>query len=179
MKNIDDFSYQILEEAKRFLEKAEESEANNTTPYLHASLLLSISSLEAFINGIADEFKDASSFSIFEQAFLTERDIILKNGKFQIENRLKMTRLLERIEFLFGKFNYSKLNKTEAWWQHLQEGIDLRNSIVHPKEYNKITIEQIERSLNAVLICLDRLFEAIYKKGLPVINKGLDSKLNF
>ncbi len=179
MKNFDEFSNEILEEAKRFLEKAKETDDKNKPPYLHASLLLSISSLEAFVNGIADDFKDATSMNIFERAFLTEREIALKNGKFQIVNGLKMTRLIERIEFLFRKFNYTKLDKRTAWWQHLIHGIKLRNSLVHPKEYSRISTEEIERTLKAVLTCLDILFKAIYKKGLPVINKGLDSKLDF
>ncbi len=61
MEKFDSFCYSLLDESKRFLEKAKsEKEQININAYLHASLLLSISSLEAFINGIADDFKDAS-----------------------------------------------------------------------------------------------------------------------
>jgi hypothetical protein len=179
MKNFDEFSNELLEESKRFLEKAKEQSVNQGIPYLHASLLLSISSLEAFVNSIADEFKDANSISIYERAFLLEKEIVLKHGKFEMDKRLKMSRLLERIEFLFRKFDYSKLDKRHVWWQNLNDGIVLRNSLVHPKENSDISIKQIESTLKAVLECIDRLFKAIYKKGLPGINRGLDSKLDF
>jgi hypothetical protein len=180
MEKFDLFCDALLEESKRFLEKAkEEKEQINISAYLHASLLLSISSLEAFVNGISDDFREASSLTVHEKSFLLEKDISLSNGEFKLDNRLKMSRLMERIEFLFRKFNYSKLDKQLKWWQHFNEGISLRNSLVHPKEYSEIKFVQIESTLKSVIECIDRLFKAVYKKGFPNIKMGLDSKLTF
>jgi hypothetical protein len=180
MENFDLFCNTLLEESKRFLEKAKgEKEQININAYLHASLLLSISSLEAFVNGIADDFREAFSLTLHEKSFLLEKDILLSNGEFKLDNRLKISRLIERIEFLFRKFDYSKLDKKSKWWQNLNEGILLRNSLVHPKEYSDIKSVQIESTLKSVIECIDRLFKAIYKKGFPSIKMGLDSKLTF
>jgi len=180
MESFDEFSNNLLEEAKRFFEKAK-SENNSAAinAFLHSSLLLAISSLEAYVNGISDDFKDASSFNLYEKGFLLEREISLKNGEFKLENRLKISRLTERIELLFKKFDYTKLDKYAAWWQKLKEGIALRNSLVHPKEFTEINYKQIESTLKAVIDCVNNLFLAIYKKGLPTTNMGLDSKLSF
>jgi hypothetical protein len=180
MGNFDLFCNVLLEESKRFLEKAKvEKEQININAYLHASLLLSISSLEAFVNGISDDFREASSLTVHEKSLLLEKDILLSNGEFKLDNRLKMSRLMERIELLFRKFNYSKLDKKLKCWQKLNEGISLRNSLVHPKEYSEITFVQIESTLKSVIECIDRLFKAVYKKGFPSIKMGLDSKLTF
>jgi hypothetical protein len=180
MENFDLFCNSLLEESKRFLERAKgENDPISINAFLHASLLLSISSLEAFVNGIAEDFKEASSLTVHEKSFLLEKEISLSNGEFKLDNRLKMSRLIERIEFLFRKFNYSKLDKKLKWWQNLNEGIALRNSLVHPKEYSEIKIAQIESTLKSVIECIDRLFKAIYKKGFPSIKMGLDSKLTF
>ena len=180
MSTFDEFSSNLLEEAKRFFEIAQENrDLIARKAYLHASLLLSISSLEAFVNGIAIDFKNVSGLSLHEKAFLEEKQIILKNGEFFITDQLKMSRLTERIEFLFIKFNRALLNKRSKWWQNLKEGISLRNNMVHPKEYHDIKDKQIEATLLAVIECINNLFIAIYRKKLPSFNMGLNSKLNF
>jgi hypothetical protein len=180
MSKFDEFSSNLLEEAKRFYEIAKEKrDLPARKSYLHASLLLSISSLEAFVNGIASDFKNSSCLSLHEKALLEEKQIVLKDGEFLITNQLKMSRLAERIEFLFVKFNKSLLNKRSKWWQNLKEGISLRNNMVHPKEYHDIKDKQIETTLLAVIECINNLFIAIYKKKMPTFNMGLNSKLNF
>src|SRR4030042_1496324 len=56
MNEIDIFASELFEEAKRFLEKAREDEnKEGQKAYLHAALLLGMSSLEAHINAISEE----------------------------------------------------------------------------------------------------------------------------
>ena len=180
MEKFDVFCNHLLEESKRFLEKAkDEKERKAQNAYLHASLLLSISTLEAFVNGIADDFKNASILTLHEKSFLLEKGVSFHNGEFRIEEHLKMTRLIERIEFIFKKFNYSKIDKKAKWWQNLNEGISIRNNLVHPKEYSEILPKQIELTLKSVIECIDRLFKATYKRGFPKTRMGLDSELTF
>jgi hypothetical protein len=180
VSTFDEFSSNLLEEAKRFFEIAKDSgDLMARRAYLHASLLLSISSLEAFVNGIAIDFKNFSGLSLHEKAFLEEKQIMLKNGKFFITDQLRMTRLTERVEFLFVKFNKALLDKQSKWWQNLKEGISLRNNMVHPKEYHDIEDKQIQATLLAVIECINNLFRAVYRKKLPSFNMGLNSKLNF
>lgn len=145
MNTFDAFAEALMEDAKRFYELGRD-ESNDTAKqaYLRASLLLSVSSLEAFTNGIVDDFIDRSEFfDINEIAFLTERNIELVNGQFEIRDGLNMKRLTQRIEILFAKFNSSKLNKTDIWWSDLKSGIKLRNKLVHPKEKTNLNDMQI------------------------------------
>ena len=180
MEKIDEFSNNLLEEAKRFFEKAKvESTIKSKDAFLHSSLLLAFSSLEAYVNGISDDFKDADSLNLYEKGFLLEKKISLKNGEFILEDRLKISRLIERIEFLFKKFDSSKLDKRSTWWHNLNKGISLRNSLVHPKEFTQISETQIESTLFAVIECVNNLFLAIYRRKLPSKSMGLDSKLMF
>ena len=180
MDNFDKYSVDLLEEAKRFLELAKKQQGTaGEKAYLHAALLVSISSLEAFINGIADDFKDSSAFNLHEKAFLEEREVILEKGKFKITNRLKMTRLLERIEFLFNKFKPNSLSKDADWWSKLKEGILLRKALVHPKEFSDIQYKDVEFTIRAVISCINQLFLTIYKRSFPGFSLGLESKLNF
>ena len=180
MENFDEFSNNLLEVAKRFFEKAKvESTTNSKDAFLHSSLLFAISALEAYVNGIADDFKDAAILNLYEKGFVLEKNISLKNGEFVLVDRLKMSRLIERIEFMFTKFDSTKLDKRSTWWQNLKKGISLRNSLVHPKEFTQISEKQIEATLLAVIECVNNLFLAIYKRKLPSKSMGLDSKLTF
>ena len=50
MSQIDDFAQSLLEESKRFLEKAQSEEsAEGAHAYMHASLMLAFSPLEAHV----------------------------------------------------------------------------------------------------------------------------------
>lgn len=183
MDSFDKYSADLLEEAKRFLELAHEkgkvADAIGEQAFLHAALLISISSLEAFIYGISDEFKESHALNLHEKAFLSEKEIYFDKGSFKISNTLKMTRLIERIEFLFQKFKPGYLSKDSNWWPQLTVGIKLRNSIVHPKEFSDIKYDNVENTIRSVIECINQLFLAIYKKSFPGFSMGLDSKLHF
>jgi hypothetical protein len=180
MTDFDQFSDDLLEQSKRFLENAKNCsnpEARNA--YLNASLLISVSSLEAFINSIVDDFSESEQFTLNEKAFLQEKEIEIKNGEFLLSNRLKMSRLTERIEVLAAKFVRNVKYKKEAWWQLLKEGISIRNDIVHPKKNKSIEVEQVERTLMSIIHCVDFIFKSVYGKGFPSLNMGLQSKYDF
>src|SRR5438105_4558960 len=100
MSEADEFSKSLLEEAKRFYEKSiSESTREGKTAYLHASLNLAFCSLEAHVNGIADDFVTRPELSIVEKSLLAEREIRLEKGQFVLADTLKMSRLEDRIEF--------------------------------------------------------------------------------
>lgn len=181
MSTFDVFAEDLMEDAKRFYELGRD-ESNDTAKqaYLRASLLLSVSSLEAFTNGIVDDFIDRSDFfDINEIAFLTERRIRLVNGQFEIKDGLNMKPLTQRIEIIFAKFNSSKLDKTDIWWSDLKSGIKLRNKLVHPKEKTNLNDKQILDLINAVLECVNNIFLAVYKRKYPAITRGVNSKHDF
>lgn len=181
MAAFDDFSANLLEEAKRFLEKAEEGKTQEEiTAFLHSSVLIGVSALEAYINGISNELIKYPSTSIIEKSLLIEKEIELKNGEFILTERLKIRRLTDRIQFLYFKYSKNHLTgDTESWWGPLKRSLKLRNGLVHPKDNISISVEDAKTLIQSVIDCLLRLSRIIYRKEFPFKNLGLQSKLSF
>jgi len=181
MGAFDDFSSNLLEESKRFLEKA--NETSNTieqSAYFHSAILIGMSALEAYINGICEELLTYPDYSISEKSLLSEREIEFKKGEFALSDKLKIYRLTDRIEYLYLKFNQQKLSgDNEKWWGNLKVSIDLRNKLVHPKESVLITYDRTKLLIESIIECLLRLSKIIYNKPFPFKNLGLQSKLMF
>jgi hypothetical protein len=175
---IDDFAGSLLEEAKRFLEKAESSDQVGRSAFLHASLVLAFCALEAHINATADEFAGSSMLSLHEKALLLEQDVRFELGEFKTGG-LRMMSLQDRIMFLHLKFGGKPLDRTASWWSELSTAISLRNKLTHPKEVPVITINAVRQAIQAIISGLDVLFRAIYRKPFPVANLRLDSRLTF
>ena len=179
MADIDEFASSLLEEAKRFLEKANSAVDNaSQDAYLHASLLLAFCSLEAHINAISEEFSERPEFSIHEKGLLLEREVRLQDGGFLLMG-LRMSRLEERILFLHRKFSGTALDTTIGWWAQLKEALAIRNRLTHPKGVQPVTAKNVRDALSAIITSIDNLYNVIYKKGLPAANLALHSRLNF
>lgn len=180
MTEFDSFSIQLLEESKVLLEKAKVSEGFSQVTYLHSSLLLAISTLEACINSITDEllidpYKDR--YTVHEQGLLLEKDVRFERGNFVLSNSLKISRISDRIEFLYYKFTGQKLDGTFQWYTNLKSSIDLRNKLVHPKEDIQVTIPQVETAILSVMDTINELYIAVYKRKLPSYERGVSPKL--
>src|SRR6266849_4061023 len=133
MTSFDEFSRQLLEEAKRFLEKAKAAGDRGRSAYLHAAMTLGICALEAHVNSVCDDFLTRRDLSVLDRSILSERNYQLQDGEFKITERLKMYRLEDRMEFLFSRFSRSPLDKQSSWWGQLQAAFLARNSLSHPK----------------------------------------------
>jgi hypothetical protein len=181
MADFDLFADQLLEEAKRFLEKAAES--SDTTPeeaaYLHAALILAFCALEARINSIADEQSLRTDLSAHEKGLLLERDVRLEHGTFKVQSALKVARLEDRIEFLHAKLSGKPIDKSAAWWEPLITATRLRNDLTHAKSIPSITKQSVGNAIRAIIDTLDGLSKAIYGKKLPASYLGLNSRLHF
>ena len=178
--DFDNFTVQLFEESKALYEKAKAtSDDFSKDTFLHSSLLLVMSSLEACVNSISEEllidpYKD--DYSLLEQSLLLEKDITYKNGCYQLGTSLKMSRLVDKIEFLMVKFLRDKWDSNVTWFVQLKQGIDYRNRLVHPKEYIKITEKQVEVTITSVLKTMNALFKAVYKKQFPSYSYELTSR---
>lgn len=181
MNSFDDFSSQLWEEAKRFYEKSLElDDSENKRPYLHAAILLGLSTLEAYVNGICDDLITSDQISLHERSILSEKEIELDRGEFRLSNRLQMYRITDRIEFLFFKFSRTKLNGAEqGWYGNLKASIKLRNSLVHPKEAVSVTESNTKVLLESVKECLQQISKVVYGKAFPFTKLDLQSKLAF
>jgi hypothetical protein len=176
---FDDFASSLLEEAKRFLEKASAvDDKTSKEAFLHASLLLAFSSLEAHINAVSEEFSERPELSIHEKGLLLEKEVRLQDGAFSLVG-LRMSRLDDRILFLYRHFSGKPLDKTVTWWTQLNGAIAIRNRLTHPKGVQPVTAQNVRDALSAIIASIDMLYNAIYKKGLPVASLALHSKLDF
>jgi hypothetical protein len=180
LSEIDEFAESLLEESKRFLEKAIDASGDPArTAYLHAALMLSFCALEAHINAIADELAQRSEFSTHERAFLLEQDVRLgENGEFQAGG-LRMVRLEDRMLFLHLRVGGVPLDRTATWWSNLNVAMGIRNRLTHPKGASVISADNVQRAIEAIIQAIDAIYRAVYARPFPSANMGLDSKLTF
>lgn len=180
MLEFDSFINELFEEGKAFFEKGKQTEDESSKrAYFHASLLVAISALEACINSISgelliDSYKE--KYLLHEQALLLEKEVCFDRGEYILGERLKMARITDRIEFLYYKFTGKKLNGSILWYMQLKQSIDLRNKLVHPKEYVTITETTVERALLSVMETVNQLYLIIYKKKFPTYDWGLTAR---
>jgi len=180
MAEIDLFANQLLEEGKRFLEKATESDDKATIEAnLHAALLLSFCSLEAHINAISEEFSNHAELSVHEKALLLEKDVRLEAGEFKVQSALKIARLEDRIEFLYVRFSGTPLDKNATWWANLGGATKLRNELTHVKTVPTISVKAVQQAIEAIISVLDALFAALYGSKFPPASRGIKSRMDF
>ena len=180
MAEIDRFASQLLEEAKRFLEKAEaDKDPSASDAYLHASLNLAFCSLEAHFNAVAAEIAGHTEFSsAHDHSILLEKEIRLEDGAFVLKG-LRMYRFEDRLLYLHRRITGKPLDKTVPWWSELSIANDLRNKLTHPKDVAEIKVANVRRAIQAVIDAIDAVYKAAYGKGLPAAGMGLQSTLNF
>ncbi len=182
MDDIDTFASLLLEEGKRFLEKAIDSDNDDEEKaYLHAALLLAFCSLDAHLNAVGAECAGRADLNLspHEQAILLEKEVLLEDGAFALGTNLRMVRYEDRIQFLHRRVSKKNVDKTGQWWSDLMAAIALRNELTHPKGVPNITVENVSRAIQAIIDTLEALYRAIYKKKFPASGRGLDSNLNF
>jgi hypothetical protein len=181
MAQIDLFANQLLEEAKRFLERAGEStDAAAKSANRHAALMLAFCALEAHVNAIGEEFSRSAGLSAHERGVLLEKEVKLEDGEFVVTTGLRMTRLEDRIEFLHTKFSGKKVDRSSTSWRgQLSAAINLRNRLTHVREVPTINEADVERALEAVIATLTALYKAIYHSKFHPASRGLGSKLSF
>jgi hypothetical protein len=180
MSEIDVFASLLFEEAKRFFEKANlEETSEGKAAYLHASLLLNISSLEAHINAIADELLLRTDISVFDKSILSEKDFVINHGKIELKSTLKMQRILERFEFIHNTLGLKPIDYGAKWWAQLSNALTTRNNLVHPKEKLEIDEKMVQQALEGVLGALNSLYLSLYKTKYPALGRRLHSSMNF
>lgn len=180
MADIDDFATQLLEEAKRFVEKAKDFPGSGAeSANLHAALILGFCALEAHVNAMALEIELVSSLTIHERALLLERDVRLVNGVFEMGNGLKMAKLEDRIQLLHRLIPGKQLDREVPWWSALGNAVALRNELTHPKAAASIRRDAVERALQAIVDTVNSLYLAVYGRKFPAASLGLQSRLTF
>jgi hypothetical protein len=179
MAEIDKFASVLLEEAKRFFERAvEATDDDGKAAYLHAALMVGFASLEAHVNAVAEEVCERRGVSPHERAVLLEREMRLEDGMF-VEKSLRIYRLEERLYLLHRRFGKGDFKKAAVMPSTMGTAIVLRNGLTHPKDASVIEAKDVKAALEAIIETIDRLYKAIFRRGLPAAARGLHSKLTF
>lgn len=176
--DADAFSIRLLDEAKRFLEKGEESAGAEQDAYLHAALIVGFSALESHVNGIADELATRPQVDLLTKSILTEKPVKLSKGKWTLGTKDQYFRLEDRISFLLHSCS-KKDGGTYAWWSDLLSGMKARNSLVHPRDAVQLTSSDVQRYLTAIIQALHDMYLGVFGKGHPSFNRGLQSTMTF
>ena len=172
---FDKFSVELLEEAKRFLEKASAGIAQPA--FLHASLVLAFSSLESHINGIAEELMLRNDNTVLEQSLLSEREVKFDKGEWAL-GKARYFRMEDRMAFLIRKYSSTDVSGSE-WWSEFKSGGDARNKLVHPRDAIVLTVADVERYLLAIIEALNAIYLAVFNRGHPSYGRGLQSTSTF
>src|SRR5665213_53023 len=179
VNDADAFALSLLEESKRFLEKAKAADPEDIPPFLHAALLLSFCSLEAHVNAIADDFAtEISDLTLHEIGPLREKEVRLEDGRFVLSNTLRMVRLEDKIRFICSRFGRKKpVDFSESWWTKLTDAIRVRNELTHPKGSVALKAESVAAAIEAIIGTLDAMYLGIYGNGFPAAGLRLDTPL--
>ena len=180
MSDIDQFARQLLEEAKRFFERANSGESDDAThAFLHAALMLGFCAFEAHLNSVAEDFLVRDELNVLESAILSEKDFKLDDGEFTITQGLKMYRLTDHIEFIFRRFFGNAIDKSQGWWVNLKAALNTRNDLIHPKQQTEVSKGAVEAALKAIIQTLGALYKAVYRRPYPPSTRGLNSTMDF
>lgn len=176
--DADAFSIRLLEEAKRFLEKASLAEGDERDAYLHGALMVGFSALESHINGIADELSARPQMDLLNRSLLLEKSVKLVKGQWQLGATSQYFSLEDRISFLLHTYA-GRDQVTYSWWSELLSGVHVRNELVHPRDAVQLRSPEVERFLRAIIEALNDMYLAVFGKGHPSFNRGLQSVLLF
>jgi hypothetical protein len=179
--NVDAFALSLLEESKRFLEKAKSADPEDAPPFLHASIFLAFSSLEAHVNAMAEDFAaEFTELTVHEIGLLREKEVRLEDGQFVLSNTLKIVRLEDRIRFICTRFAKKKpVDFSESWWNKLNDAVRVRNDLTHPKGYVALKAEHVADAIEAVIGTLNAMYLGIYGSAFPAAGMRLDTHLTF
>lgn len=119
--------------------------------------------------------------NLLARSILSEKEFIFDKGEYKLTNKLKIYNLTDRILFISKGFAIAgkKLDINAEWWSKLHQGIDLRNSLVHPKAKRIVTYQQVESAFEGILGALDGIYIALYDQHFPALGRQLDSKMSF
>lgn len=138
-----------------------------------ASIFLTSSALEAFINYIGETFKENTQLTLHERDFLNDiqTEVNAKDGT--LKKKEKYQSLENKIRFLIAKFGieFDYLNSPN--WSQFKEFKIFRDQLVHPREEaNDFVIadykKHAERGLKVTIALIDTLLVGIFSKNLRI-----------
>ena len=173
MSEFAEFSRDLLESAKFLLGIARDEKApKKQQAYMRSSLYHALSYVEAQVNDVADHFENDETLSKHEKGFLLERSVNFEVGQFEISKSLKMTRLIDRIEFLLVR--HGGTVQDVQGLSGLKASLKLRNTLAHPKDAKSLSESEVQLAIDSSVSVCDAIAKAVFGKSLPYVDRGLE-----
>jgi hypothetical protein len=148
----------LFEDAEFFRQEAKklrDKDAPTTRRYVRASIITSLTALEAFLNARLFQLllDEGTELELVERAFIQEKRLgLTEDGYFDMREQ-KLWSLEEKIRFLYWRKNGVRIPKGNVAWESFVKAQRLRNELVHPKpgkgSYSKLTVAAAESCLKA------------------------------
>ena len=160
-------SYQFMLSAKKASTSGDEKTAKR---YYRAAVFCAASSLESFVNYIADSFAKAGTLTIHQIAFLNDKAIAFSLDKKDAVEKLEFHRIEDKLRLLFYKFD-NDFDFKVPFWSQMLEFKNLRDSLVHPRnQEDEVKVEdydkRLRKGISAIIQLMDHLSYSIFKKHL-------------
>jgi len=165
-----DFSEKLVRDSEKTTIKARQ------LALLSSSLIFAWIAIESFVNNMIDDFNQIppDMFQMHEKAFLLEKSLRFGDkgvniGKFIIDkNRNEFRRLEDKIFFLIAKFSSANNIKGDTLWQSFERFRDKRNTIVHPRRDNDLSldVEEVVTYQNVTKKIISLISENVLKKKI-------------
>ena len=111
-----------------------------------ASVFLSASALEAFINYIGETLDKSADLSLHERDLLNDREHLIKIEAAILVDKTKYFTVESKIKYLIKKFNIDYEVASSSEWSKFQEFRKFRNKLIHPREnVNDFTIDNYKQ----------------------------------
>ncbi|MFC3632027.1 hypothetical protein ACFOM8_21645 [Paracoccus angustae] len=162
-----------FEFSKALLERARTAgDPDLEKSFAEMAVAAAFSCLEGMLTHIFEHFIESRNFDVFEQSIMQEKSVKLIRGQPCLAEQ-RFHSIDDRLMFLFWKFSGVQFDKGKAWWPPFAGAVGIRNGIMHPKEEARITAQDAEKSVSAIVDALDDLMLTVFGKRWPKANKGL------
>jgi len=179
MSDFVEYSRSLMDAAKGFRTHALGlAEGEIKQAFLRAAFLHACSFLEAHLNYMAEHFTDNDMFSLHEKGVLQEKEVRFDHGAFHLSNTLKISRITDRIDLLLSKCSINPAADKAVWYNDVAYTIKTRNLLVHPKDARTLSESDVQLALDCMLKAADKLYNVVFKKGLPYAKKGIEGGLD-
>lgn len=165
-----------LSDASHFIERAKMSSGDlgddEKIREYRASIFLTASALESFVNYIGETFCENSSLTLHERNFLNDIQTEVDPKKGTLVEREKYQSLENKIRYLISKFNINHLNiATLPEWSQFKEFKIFRDQLVHPRDIvNEFKLadykKHAENGLKVSILLIDGILSGIFDRNL-------------
>lgn len=152
-----------LEDASYYVELAKEAGDEKLAMRHYRSAVFHIGgSLEAFVNYVADSFRDGEAMQSYEIAFLCDKKFVMLNGAFQVTDQIEYHRIEDKLRFLLGRFVPKFEFGSTACWSQFTRFKEFRNALTHPRsEVEDFSLGEYEQNAISGLIAVIELMDEL------------------